>query len=165
MVIGLRNWLVEYLEVPEDHQGRPDGQEMYLGIISLSLSLSPAEGVGRPRLGLPDERVRWYPLGVDMTMPRTPAVFDEKTKWSLSDLEGELDKDVLNYKSTEGFGGKIEALFREEEQAGLDGRHERGRGLGAGHGHGRGSDERCSQPVAWGRAGNRRSDGRASSAC
>ena len=52
------------------------------------------------------------PLGVETAMPRTPVVFDEKTKWNLSDLEGEPDKEVLSYKSAEGFEDKIEALFR-----------------------------------------------------
>ena len=51
-------------------------------------------------------------------MPRTPAVFEEKTKWTLNDLESAPDKEVLNYRSTEGFEGRIETLFREEESLG-----------------------------------------------
>ena len=37
LVEGFRDWLIDHLGVPLQHRGRPEGQEMYLGIISLLL--------------------------------------------------------------------------------------------------------------------------------
>ena len=53
-----------------------------------------------------------------ITLPRTPVVFDEKTKWSLDGLDGDPDREVENYRSTKGFEERIEALFQEEEKLG-----------------------------------------------
>ena len=109
VVTGFRDWLVVHLDVPSEHRGKPEGQEMHLGIISLLL-----KELGDPDWGYPMSVADGVPLGVDMTMPRTPAVFEEKTNWRLSELDGEPEKEILNYKSTKGFESKIEALFREE---------------------------------------------------
>ena len=57
-------------------------------------------------------------LGVGTALPRTPAVFEEKTKWNLDDLEGIPTREVEHFRSTVGFEEKIEALFREEEKLG-----------------------------------------------
>ena len=110
---GFRDWLIDHLGVPLQHRGRPEGQEMYLGIISLLL-----KELGDPDWAYPMSCSDGVPLGVDMEMPRTPAVFDEKTKWKFDHLDGEPDRAVLSYTSTLCFEEKIEALFREEEKLG-----------------------------------------------
>ena len=47
-------------------------------------------------------------------MPRTPLVFDKKTKWSLEGLDEAPEQEVRNYVSTEGKENEIRKLFEEE---------------------------------------------------
>ena len=58
-------------------------------------------------------------LGVDQTMPRVPAVFEEKVKWNL-DFTDEEFRDTLacNYKSAEENAEDIERQVLEEVEAG-----------------------------------------------
>ena len=79
VVDGLRSWLFEHLGVPAAHRGRPEGQEMYLGTISFLL-----KDLGDPDWSYPLSIAEGVPLGVGRTLPRTPAVFEEKTKWALN---------------------------------------------------------------------------------
>ena len=67
--------MIDHLGVPEDQRGKPEGQEMYLGVISALLKY-----LGDPDWGYPMSVAEGVPLGVGVTLPRTPAVFDEKTK-------------------------------------------------------------------------------------
>ena len=56
LVEGLRDWLVDHLGVPLEQRGKPEGQEIYLGITSLLLK----------ELGDPD----WvYPMCVSEGSP------------------------------------------------------------------------------------------------
>ena len=58
-------------------------------------------------------------LGVDMTMPRVPAVFEEKVKWNLEFTEEEFqDSMACNYKSAEENAEDIERQVMEEVEKG-----------------------------------------------
>ena len=51
------------------------------------------------------------PLGVDIEMPRTPEVFEEKVKWMLNMPEdGATPRDMRNYGSAEDNEGDHEAV-------------------------------------------------------
>ena len=58
------------------------------------------------------------PLGVDEGLPRTPAVFEEKGKWRLSDDAGPGSDSSDNYKSVAPHIDRVRALFREEAAMG-----------------------------------------------
>ena len=58
-------------------------------------------------------------LGVDLTMPRVPKVFEEKTKWNLDFTEeGFKDSMAANYKSAEENAEDIERQVMEEVESG-----------------------------------------------
>ena len=58
------------------------------------------------------------PIGVGVTMPRTPQVFDQKTKWALDeDFEG-AHAEVENYRSLHGYEADVKRLFEEEARLG-----------------------------------------------
>jgi hypothetical protein len=42
------------------------------------------------------------PLGVDMTMDRTPLVFEDKVRWELDKVDGPGARECENYLSLEG---------------------------------------------------------------
>ena len=58
------------------------------------------------------------PLGVDMQLPRTPAVFEEKGKWKLPDDAGPGVDTCEKYRSVDPHLEKVKALFREEATLG-----------------------------------------------
>ena len=90
-----------------------EGQSFYLSLISglLKLAEDPdwqffpglAEGVA---------------LGVGEAMPRTPKVFEEKTRWKLDEAEDPGVAEKSNYKSLEPHRDAVEKLFREEQGLG-----------------------------------------------
>ena len=90
-----------------------DGQNHYLDMISMLF-----KKCGDPDWAIFGEMAQGVNLGVDDPLPRTPLVFEEKTKWKLEEYTGEDDRDRENYCSTEGFEDKVEELFREEERLG-----------------------------------------------
>eukprot|EP00974_Lingulodinium_polyedra_P112103 10845226-Lingulodinium_polyedra.AAC.1 len=51
-------------------------------------------------------------------MPRTPAVFEEKTSWNLDPVDGDGVREADNYRSVEGHIREVENLFRAEEALG-----------------------------------------------
>ena len=58
-------------------------------------------------------------IGVDMEMPRVPAVFEEKTKWNLDFTDDPfLDSMADNYKSAEENAADIERQVMEEVESG-----------------------------------------------
>ena len=58
------------------------------------------------------------PLGVGITMPRTPKVFDQKVKWTLDEEFEGSRSEVDNYQSMHGYEKDIEKLFQEEAAQG-----------------------------------------------
>ena len=57
-------------------------------------------------------------MGVGVELPRTPAVFEAKIKWTLGDFDGEPETGRENYQSVSGFEGQVEELFKEEAALG-----------------------------------------------
>ena len=74
-----------------------------------------------------DEDAEWLPgvaesgvrLGVDMTMPRVPKVFEPKEKWNLDFTEEDFrDTMADNYKSAKENAEDIERQVMEEVERG-----------------------------------------------
>ena len=60
------------------------------------------------------------PVGVGVTMPRTPEVYEEKRRWKLPELEGfESPKDMKNYPSARARPDYLRSHFEEEQREGL----------------------------------------------
>lgn len=55
---------------------------------------------------------------MDEEMPRTPAVFPEKTRWNLGEPEGAFDPERGNYASVNDHIEVVEKLVRDEEALG-----------------------------------------------
>ena len=78
--------------------------------------------------GDPDHRIFWksrdsfctgVPVGVGpKAMPRTPALYERKTKWRKYD-ETEFSWKVDNYSSARSLGPVLEAQFQEEALEGM----------------------------------------------
>ena len=74
-------------------------------------------------LGDPDwhyyEQIReGVPLGVNTTLPRTPAVFDEKCSWPLEEMANPESGEAQNYKSIIGHEKQVRELFEAEAKQG-----------------------------------------------
>ena len=89
------------------------GQCFRLKALSRFLELA-----GDPDWELPLELAGGVPLGVGKELPRTPAIYEAKVKWSLGDFDGEPETDRENYKTMVGYEDKVEELFREEAAQG-----------------------------------------------
>ena len=59
--------------------------------------------------------------GPGMEMPRTPAVFEEKVKWSLEDPDDEMSNEAGNYGTVKDHGGGGAGGLRGGGEDGLDG--------------------------------------------
>ncbi len=68
------------------------------------------------------------PIGVGRRMPRTPAVFERKRKWSSLD-ETDYNENIHNYKSARDAGDQLEKQFKEEERLGMCFRLPRGEAM------------------------------------
>jgi len=110
----VRSGIAEFFGVPLEDRGVAENQPMYLGILGWML-----EAFGDPDFAYLLVVGEGVPVGIDGNMPRTPLVYEEKTRWSLEEAEGAEDRDRENYKSAEGFEEEIEKLFREEEALGM----------------------------------------------
>lgn len=75
-----------------------------------------------PDSSFPAEVARGVRLGVGVTMPRTPAVFEAKTKWALpheDEGEGGSEKWATNYASAHERPETVRAQFENEVMEGL----------------------------------------------
>ena len=98
----------------------PDRQVLHLPLIAKIL-----RAFRDPDWEYFDQLVDGVALGVGIEMPRTPAVFEEKTRWNLEEsLEGG-DHEAVNYSSLEDHLPQVEALFKEEASLGWMGDHRR----------------------------------------
>ena len=93
----------------EEDQGIAPGQAFRLRLVRNLLEL-----LGDPDYNYFGELEEGVPIGVGVEMPRTPLVFEEKVKWSLTEEIDDVQHEVLNYKSTKGHEKEVEMLFREE---------------------------------------------------
>ena len=58
------------------------------------------------------------PLGVDVLMPRTPEVFEEKVKWKLEETDGPGEQERPNYRTLGDHLPEVRALYEEEARLG-----------------------------------------------
>ena len=57
-------------------------------------------------------------MGVDVTMPRAPAVYDPKLKWKLDDVDLHPEAEVESYVSAKGFESQLQEAFEKEAEIG-----------------------------------------------
>ena len=69
---------------------------------------------GDPDADFPLSLVGGVRVGVGVSLPRAPAIYEAKVSWTLGDPQGEPETERDNYKSMAGFEDRVEALFREE---------------------------------------------------
>ena len=110
---GLRDWLAGELNMEPGDCGVAEGQVMHLTMISKLL-----EAFGDPDFEYFRGLESGVAIGVDITMPRTPAVFEEKLKWNLDDPNEYMVKESENYGTVAEHRDKVQALFEEEQAAG-----------------------------------------------
>jgi hypothetical protein len=93
----------------------PEDQPMFLHAISSTL-----EALGDPDFEVfRKEYVDGVPIGVGVELPRTPMIFEQKTRWRLSEpLEDALLKNP-NYVSVADKVDLVQAMFEEEQAEGL----------------------------------------------
>ena len=111
--LGLRSWT----------GGTAYGQPFKLGVAKALL-----KAFGDPDWAFFEQLADGVPTGAGVTMPRTPEVFEAKTKWALDeDVVGEKTV-VENYQSLSGFEKQVKDLFEEEGRLGwmLEMTHEEG---------------------------------------
>ena len=103
---------MDFFGIP-DSVGDVAEQCFGLGIIGAVLW-----ALGDPDASFIEDLAGGVTLGVDVPMPRTPLIFEKKTKWSLEEPPEEDERDRDNYKSIVGFESQLEKMFREEAAAG-----------------------------------------------
>ena len=108
-----RAFVADQVGVPEAERGVASGQCFRLGI--LSQLLRALDGPGWKFVG---EVASGVPLGVDVVMPRTPAVYDPKLKWKLDDVDLHPEAEVENYVSAKGFESQLQEAFEKEAELG-----------------------------------------------
>ena len=113
VIAEMRSFIADQAGVPEAERGVADGQSFHLGILSKLLQV-----LKDPDWRCVGEAAAGVPLGVDVEMPRTPAVFEAKTKWELADDGLHPEREVPNYGSVQGFEEQVECLFQAEAKMG-----------------------------------------------
>ena len=97
---------------------RKSYQPFYLSLIGQTLK----------ELGDPDWKIfekdpkgfsEGVPVGFREKLPRTPAVFERKTRWRAYDEVAEVSLCMDNYRSTAGLEAVLEAQFQEESLLGM----------------------------------------------
>ena len=101
--------IAKYLGLdPTSTQAAP-GQVLRFDLIKALLAKA-----GDPDANFFGELRHGVPLGVDMEMPRTPEVFEEKVKWRLEETDGPGEPERQNYVTLEEHLADVRALFAEE---------------------------------------------------
>ena len=98
LMVEAREVIAWLLDIPQDHRTCAQGQTFFLGLIAALL-----KEAGDPDWRFYLEVGDGVPLGVDGSLPRVPAVFEEKLRWKLDDAVGfACRKQVITpaYKST-----------------------------------------------------------------
>ena len=111
--VEVRELVKKAFVIEEKECGVSPRQCMRLGMISAML-----HRFGDPDWQFVKELEDGVPLGVDEELPRTPAVFEEKVKWSLDEDDGPGESERNNYSSVEPHLEEVESLFREEAKEG-----------------------------------------------
>ena len=110
----VRTIVKDRIGIPDERCTVPENQPFRLGMVRDLL-----RAAGDPDWAFFDDLVDGVALGVDETMPRTPAVFEEKAAWKLApwDEDNETHENP-NYASVSEHAEAVEALFREEAAMG-----------------------------------------------
>lgn len=107
-----RDFISEFLSTPSPSTPA-EGQSFHLDLIGGLLRVA-----GDPDWRFFPEIASGVKLGVGVPMPRTPQVFEEKTKWRLDEIDDPGVAERPNYKSVEPHLEAVEKLFREEQVLG-----------------------------------------------
>ena len=99
----LRGWLVDHLDLDKGDLRIASGQAMHLKLISELL-----RAFGDPDWKYIADLEEGVDIGVGVVMPRTPAVFEEKVKWSLDEPDGNEQNDSENYGTVEDHKTEVE---------------------------------------------------------
>ena len=166
VVEEFRVWLADLLDVPTSNRGAASGQALHLGVAGALM-----RKFGDPDWEFLEQLAAGVPLGVGVEMPRTPAVHDPKTKRALDDLGAEPEREVDNYRSTDGVRGAHQRVVHGGGQLGVDGGDDGRASSGAVRGHvargclgrrrGAGQIPRC--PWRYSRGGDQPPDSRSRS--
>ena len=87
-------------------------------VLRLDLIRGLLTKVGDPDAPLFEDLRHGVPLGVDMQMPRTPDVFEEKAKWKLEETDGPGEPERANYGTLGDHIQEVKTLFKEEAKLG-----------------------------------------------
>ena len=97
---------------------RRDYQPFYLPLIGQTL-----QALGDPDWKVYEKDPQGFsagvPVGMGEKMPRTPAVFERKTRWRAYDEVHEVNYTMENYQSARGLGAVLEQQFAEEAELGM----------------------------------------------
>ena len=97
--------LAEGLGLEGDKMKAEEGQCFRLRAFSRLLQLA-----GDPDWSFPLELMGGVSIGVNQELPRTPAIYEAKVKWTLGDFDGEPETDRENYKSVTGYEEQVTLL-------------------------------------------------------
>jgi hypothetical protein len=112
-LMEMRWWLAVKLKLKDEDCKVAEGQAMRLGMLSVLL-----KELGDPDWAFVKDLEKGVALGVGIKMPRTPEVFEEKTKWNLDEPDEGMVHESGNYGTVEDNIEKVRELFREEQQLG-----------------------------------------------
>ena len=91
--------------------GIAEGQSFRLRLIAALLKM-----MGDPDWEYFHQLENGVPLGVGVQLPRTPAVYRQKEKWSLEEEAEDAQAEVDNYRSLAGYEAEVKKLFEDEEK-------------------------------------------------
>ena len=101
----LREWLVDHLDLDKGDLRIAPGQAMRLKLISELL-----RAFDDPDWKFIADLEEGVSIGVGVVMPRTPAVFEEKVKWSLDEHDGNEQNESENYGTVEDHKTEVENI-------------------------------------------------------
>jgi hypothetical protein len=110
---GLRAKIMSTIDFKPENDKVAEGQVFHLDLLSAVL-----KALGDPDWGFVSGIGVGVNLGVDSPLPRTPAVFEEKVRWRLSDDVGPGENTNDNYQSVAPHLDAVRRLFLEEERLG-----------------------------------------------
>ena len=110
----LREWIANRLNLRPEQCEVDEGQVMCLGMLSAVL-----KELQDPDSRFIEEIGSRVMLGVDVELPRTPAVFEEKVRWNLDDPDDKMASVSENYGTVEEKLTEVRKLVEEERS--LDG--------------------------------------------
>lgn len=108
-----RTAIVEHLGLSEQQCQVADRQPFRLGMLAELLRVA-----GDPDWEFLHRLEEGVSLGVDEEMDRTPAVFEEKTRWNLDECFEPGAAEAPNYRRVADYAAQVEELFTSEAEDG-----------------------------------------------